>query len=184
MNNKYSKEELDEIARLLKEAGINTENERKNTKRKDKPKKKKSITFKLGFDYSANLYVNLIINFIVNFVVFFLLVTFFGFVYIASVFFAFLIALIVTLWEELYKKYITEKFLYLISFSSGLVFFLMNLLLFYFLDLVIFGSNFYFYDQWYVFVFVIYFQILKSIVKTLYVYFHNKVTIKRLIKRR
>ncbi|HQN74628.1 MAG TPA: hypothetical protein PK160_01175 [Bacillota bacterium] len=163
------KKEIEELEKLIEEVKKQNEEEKKKQKKNIRSNGQIVVKINLGAEYSRNMFVNLLINFLVNLLVIFVLFNIINWATITSDVYFLLMALILTFYEELYRRYLIRYFMSIVVFSSGMIFFLMNLLLFYFLDLVVFQRNLDFNDHWYPIVFVMFLQIFRTIVRWLYI---------------
>ncbi|MFA7075168.1 MAG: hypothetical protein WC152_00660 [Candidatus Izemoplasmatales bacterium] len=183
-NDKDIRKEIEELEKLIEQVKQQNEDEKRKQKKNANPKGTVVLKINLGMEYTHNLLVNLLISFAINFLVIFVLFNIINFAYVSSVIYLVFTALILTLYEELYRKYLIRNYVSLIIFSSGLIYLLMNLILFYFLDLIIFGGNIDFNNHWYPIVFVIFFHIFRIIIRTFYLYIIRQIALRKLKKRR
>lgn len=179
-NDKDIRKEIEELEKLINKVKKQNEEERK---KHSKPPKGTVVRINLASAYSSNFWVNLIFSFLVNFIVIFSLLKLFDFASITSDVYIIYIVLIFTTLEEAYKKYLFTKKVKIILFTSGLIFTLLNLIIFYVLDIFIFVHDFSFTNYLDPIAFVILFQVLRSVVKNLYIRIINRNALRR-IKRR
>ncbi|MDY0023660.1 MAG: hypothetical protein RBR66_01895 [Candidatus Izemoplasmatales bacterium] len=178
------RKEIEELEKLIEQVKEQNKEEKKKQKKSNGPNGQIVIKVNLGMEYSKYFLLNLLISFIVNFLIIFALTSILSSVVVANVIYVIFISLILTLYEELYRKYLVKHFINIVIYSSGLIYFLMNLLLFYFLDLVIFGNNFYFISNWDPLLFVMLLHILRIIVRTLYLNIVRKIKLSKIKRRR
>lgn len=183
-NDKDIRKEIEELEKLIEQVKKQNEEEKKKHKKNLKPNKQMVIKINLAMEYSSNLIVNLIISFLINFLVIFGLFKIFDFAYIFNDVYIILTALIFTIYEELYRKYLLKKYMTIVIFSSGLIYLFFNLLMFYFLDLAIFGNKLAFNSYLHPIVFVILMQFIRLIVRSIYIRVIRRLTLRKLKKRR
>lgn len=163
------KKEIEELEKLIEEVKKQNEEEKKKQGPQKKTSQVRVFKIDLSQEYSANFFLNLLIGFAINFLVIFALFYWLNLAYVANYIIIVLIALILTLYEELSRKYLAKKYLSVVVYSAGFVYFFVNVILFYFLDLLIFGRNLDFYNHWYPLVFVMILQIIRVIIRTIYI---------------
>ncbi len=183
-DDKDIRKEIEELEKLIEQVKKQNEEEKKKHKNLQKANRPMVIKINLAMEYSANFYLNLLISFAVNFLVILLLLNIFNFAYVSDIIYVVLISLILTLFEELSRKYLARKFLAVVVYSSGLVYYLANLLLFYFLDLAIFGNNFYFNSHWDPIIFVMFLHFIRMIVRVFYLRIFRNISLRTMKKRR
>ncbi len=183
-NDKDIRKEIEELEKLIEQVKKQNEEEKKKHKKNLRPNKQMVIKINLAMEYSSNLFVNLIISFLINLLVIFGLFKIFDFAYIFNDVYIILTALILTIYEELYRKYLLKKYMSLVIFSSGLIYFFFNLIIFYFLDLAIFGNKLVFNSYLHPIVFVILLQFVRLIIRTIYLRILRQLSLKNLKKRR
>lgn len=179
-NDKDIRKEIEELEKLIDKVKKQNEEERK---KHTKQPKGAMVRINLASAYSSNFWVNAIFSFLVNFIVIFSLLKLFDFATITSDVYIIYIVLIFTTLEEAYKRYLFTKRIKLILFTSGLIFTLINLVIFYVLDLFIFVHDFSFTNYLDPFAFVILFQVLRSVIKNLYIRLNSRNALRK-IKRR
>lgn len=177
------RKEIEELEKLIEQVKMQNEEEKKKQNKKPGNEKQIVVKINLGMEYSNNVFINLAVSFFVNFLVVLALLSVFDFAYYSHISYIFLIAIILTLYEEIYRRHLTKYFLSLVIFSSGLIFFLMNLLLFYFLDLAIFQSNFYFNSYWDPIVFVMFLHFIRFVLKAIITHLKRTINLKGLRRR-
>ena len=163
------KKEIEELEKLIEEVKKQNEEEKKKQTPQKKTNQLRVFKIDLSQEYSPNFFLNLLIGFVINFLVIFALFELVNLAYIANYIFVLLIALILTLYEEVSRKYLAKKYLSVVVYSAGFIYFFVNVILFYFLDLVIFGRNFDFYNHWYPLIFVMLLQMVRVIIRTIYI---------------
>lgn len=183
-DDKDIRKEIEELEKLIEQVRKQNEEEKQKQKKNVGPRGPVVIKINLGMEYSRNIYVNLLISFVVNFLIIFGLFELINFAYIADPIYLVLISLILTFYEELFRRYLVKNFMSIVVFSSGLIFFLMNLILFYFIDLVIFRDQFYFNSHWDPIIFVMFLHFIRTIVKIIYIRTVKQINLKRLRRRR
>lgn len=183
-DDKDIRKEIEELEKLIEQVRKQNEEEKQKQKKNVGPRGPVVIKINLGMEYSRNIYVNLLISFVVNFLIIFGLFELINFAYIADPIYLVLISLILTFYEELFRRYLVKNFMSIVVFSSGLIFFLMNLILFYFIDLVIFRNQFYFNSHWDPIIFVMFLHFIRTIVKIIYIRTVKQINLKRLRRRR
>ncbi|HPD99678.1 MAG TPA: hypothetical protein PLB83_00445 [Bacillota bacterium] len=183
-NDKDIRKEIEELEKLIEQVRKQNEEDKQKQKKNLGPRGPVVIKINLGMEYSRNIYVNLLISFVVNFLIIFGLFNLINFAYIADSIYIVLIALILTFYEELLRRYLVKNFMSIVVFSSGLIFFLMNLILFYFIDLVIFRDHFYFNSHWDPIIFVMFLHFIRTIIKVVYISFIKQMNFRRIKRRR
>jgi len=183
-NDKDIRKEIEELEKLIEQVKKQNEEEKKKQKNLQRANRPMIIKINLAMEYSTNFLVNLLISFVVNFLVILVLLNVFNFAYVSDIVYVILISMILTLFEELSRKYLAKKFLAIVVYSSGLIYFLVNLLLFYFLDLAIFGKNFYFNSHWDPIIFVMFLHFIRMIIRAFYLRILRRLTLRTMKKRR
>jgi hypothetical protein len=183
-NDKDIRKEIEELEKLIEQVKKQNEEEKKKHKKNLGPNKQMVVKINLAMEYSANFYVNLIVSFLVNFLVIFGLFRVFDFADIFNDIYIILSALILTFYEELHRKYLLKKYMALVVFSSGVIYFLMNLILFYFLDLAVFGNRFSFNSYLHPIVFVLLLHFVRLIIRSFYMQIIRRFNLKKIKNRR
>ena len=183
-DDKDIRKEIEELEKLIEQVKKQNEEEKQKQKKNSAPKGQIVVKINLGLEYSRNIFINLLISFVVNFLIIFFLLNTINFAYVSDIIYVLLTSLILTLYEELYRKYLIKNFMSIVVFSSGLIYFLMNLILFYFLDLVIFNRNFDFNSHWDPIAFVLLLHILRLIIRSIYLRIARQITLGKLKRRR
>jgi len=159
------RKEIEDLEKLIEQV---KDQQNKNPKKSNKQSSPGVIKIDLGSRYSTNLYANLFVSFLVNFLLFYTLNSLFIFAEIKNNYLYLLLALLFTIFEEAYKTILLKKYVKLVIYSSGLIFFLINIAFFYFIDLVVFPSSFSFSNYLYPLGFVLIFQIVRIFFKVFY----------------
>jgi hypothetical protein len=126
------------------------------------------IRIDLGQRYSQNLWIHLVASFLVNFLVLVTVLQWFQLAETVNLYLYLPIAAVFTMYEEVLRHYLIKHKTKIVLYSAGLIFFLVNLLYFYLVDLFIYPRSFNFSDSLYPLYFVILFQLFRMIVKNLY----------------
>ncbi|MBU1144415.1 MAG: hypothetical protein KJ971_00980 [Firmicutes bacterium] len=168
-NDKDLRKNIEDLEKLIEQVKNQQKEEKKKQNKENKPPQGNVIRIDLAAKYSTNRIINLIAGFLVNFILIYGLILIFKFAEAKNDYFYILIALLFTLYEELYKEYLLKKQLKIVLYSSGLIFFLLNVLFFYFIDLIVFSSMFSFVDYLYPILFVLLFQVVRVFFKKAYV---------------
>lgn len=128
------------------------------------------IRINLGTVYSRNFYVNLIISFLINFITMFVMVKIIGHLFITGInndLYLLAIVFAFSLFEEYYKAYLLKKHLQIVLYSVGTIFFLLNILFFYLVDFLFFGSKL-FISPFHPILYIIVFSFFRYIIKIAY----------------
>lgn len=175
------RKELEELEKLIEK--VKKQNEEEKQKQKKGPNNT-IVRINLASVYSNNFWVNLVFSFLINFIVIFSLLKLFpSFANISNDNYIIYVVGIFTVLEETYKKYLLTKQVKLVLYTSGLVFFFLNLIIFYALDLLVFVDQFSFTEYLYPIAFVVLFQALRAVIKNLYLRFVHRSTLRK-IKRK
>ncbi|MFO7968884.1 MAG: hypothetical protein ACQERX_00365 [Bacillota bacterium] len=129
------------------------------------------LKINLAAVYSRNFIINLIISFLINFITFFIIINVLEELFISNLtndLYLLIIVFGLTLYEELYKKYLFKKHMQIVIYSIGTIFFLLNVLYLYFVDLIVFGSSFSFISAYHPIIFIIVFSFLRYVIKVIY----------------
>lgn len=183
-NDKDIRKEIEDLEKLIEEVKQSQQESKKPQKREGRPKG--TIQINLAERYAGSLPLHLLISFLSNFVLIFFINSIFRFANVQVEYVYLLIALFFTFFEEIHKRYLLKHQIQLVLFSSGLIFFLLNLMFIYFLDLVVFVDSFSFVNNIYPIFFLIAFQIARVLFKALYMTTQKAIgnTIKRISKRK
>ena len=125
----------------------------------------------------------MVFSFLINFIVIFAVLKLFDFAVISNDIFIIYLVVIFTGFEETYRKYLLAKQVRVVLYTSGLIFTFLNILLFYFMDLVLFEETFSFVNYLYPIAFVVLFQAIRAVIKTLYIRLNHRNALKK-IKRK
>jgi len=179
-DNKDIRKELEELEKLIDR--VKQQNEEEKRKHKKAPKNT-VVRINLGSVYSNNFWINMIFSFLVNFIVIFSVLKIFEFASIKNDVYVIYIVGIFTVLEELYKKYLITKQVKLVLYTSGLIFTFVNILMFYLIDLFLFVDEFSFINYLNPIAFVVLFQVIRSIFKTLYLRVSHRYVLKKMKRR-
>mgnify|MGYP000563176923 CR=1 FL=1 len=163
-SNEEIRKEIEELEKLIKK--VREQNKKKRQKQSPNP----ILRINLAAVYSRNFYVNLIISFLVNFITAFLLMRIMGHLFVSDLVNDLnLMAIIfgLSLYEELYKKYLFKKHMQIVIYSVGTIFFLLNIMYFYVIDYLFYGFR-WFISPFHPILFVIVFVFLRYIIKVIY----------------
>ncbi len=163
------RKDIEDLEKLIEEVRSKNHEELEKLKKEQKPGTRRIVKVDLGAEYSRHLPTNLIVGFLVNFILFFLLMRGLGLATTRNDFIYPGLALVFTGYETLLKRYLFQKQIKIVMYSSGLVFFLCYLVFFYLADLVVLPDGFSFLNYWYPIAFVVAFIICRFLVKTVYV---------------
>ena len=175
-DNKDLRKEIEELEKLIEIVKEKHKEEKKDFKRGER-KPNGAIKIDLAAKYSSSPVINVITNLLVNFILIYAIISLFGFAEVRYDYLYIVISLAFTLYEELYKEIFIRRFFKLVIYSSGLVFFLMNVIFFYAIDLLVFGTLFAFVNAFYPLLFAATFGIVRVIVKNVYLLFIKRITI-------
>ena len=174
-NDNDIRKEIEELEKLIDK--VKKQNEEEKKKYLNQPKQR-VVKINLASTFSNNFWINLIFSFLINFIVIFSLLKIFDFAVIKQDLYIIYIVVIFTILEEIYKKYLFTKQVGVVIFTSGLIFTLINVFIFYMIDLFVFVNDFSFIDYTDPIVFVIIFQVIRSIIKNLYIAITNRNVLK------
>ncbi|HKL47351.1 MAG TPA: hypothetical protein VJ878_01680, partial [Candidatus Izemoplasmatales bacterium] len=141
----------------------------KRNKKKNSPNNP-ILRINLAAVYSRNIYINLIIGFLINFIAFFVLTRLIGHLFFDGTYndvHILIIVLGLTFFEEVYKKVLFKKYMPIVIYSVGTIFFLLNVIYFYLIDLFFFGFR-WFIDAYHPILFVVTFSVFRYIIKIIY----------------
>ena len=179
-NNKDIRKEIEELEKLIEKVKKQNEEEKQKQKKKTQIK---VVKINLAQTYANNFWINMVFSFLINFIVIFGVLKLFDFVTVTNDIYIFYVVLIFTIIEEFYKKYLLNKQIKVVLYTSGLIFSFINIIVFYFLDLFIFGSSFSFNNYLYPVSFVVLFQVFRAIIKNIYIRIIHKRTFSKTKKR-
>ncbi|MGD9909466.1 MAG: hypothetical protein AB7U79_02545 [Candidatus Izemoplasmatales bacterium] len=160
--------EIENLEKLIEEVKQQQDLEKKKTKQNKAPDKN-VIRIDLGSKYSTNIWINFIASFLINFLLMYFINIVFQFFTINSAYTLLIFAASYTIFEETYKYILMKKYLNLVLYSYGLIFYLFNIIFIYLVDLYIFPSAFSFVNEIYPLFFVIALQFVRIFVKNIYV---------------
>lgn len=178
-DDKDIRKEIEELEKLIEKVKKQNEEERE----KHKGPKNTVVRINLATIYSNNFWINLIFSLLVNFIVIFSLLKIFDFAQISNDIYIVLLVFGFTIIEEEYKRFLLRRQLKLVLYTSGLIFSFINLLLFYVMDLFVFGEAFSFLNYLYPIAFVVMFQVVRAIIKNVYLRIMHKATLKKIKNR-
>ncbi|MCF7924261.1 MAG: hypothetical protein K9L64_04035 [Candidatus Izimaplasma sp.] len=160
------RKEIEELEKLIEKVKKQNEQNRKKYGGRNPV-----LKINLAAVYSRNFFVNLIISFLINFIAFFIIIKVIGHLFLSSLnndLYLLVIVFGLTLFEELYKKYLFKKHMQIVIYSVGSIFFLLNVIYLYFIDLLIFGKEFSFISPYHPIIFIIVFGFLRYFIKVIY----------------
>jgi len=166
--NKDLKKEIEDLEKLIEQVQNQQKDEMKKQMNKAKTSSPGVIKIDLGSRYSSNFLVHIFVSFLTNFLLIYALNSLFAFAEVGNNYIYLFVAFSFTLFEELYKWYLLKFHVKLVLYSSGLIFYFLNISFFYFLDLVVLKSVFSFVDYLYPLGFVLIFQIIRIFFKSFY----------------
>lgn len=167
-DNKDLKKEIEDLEKLIEQVQNQQKEEMKKEIKKSKTSSSGVIKIDLGSRYSSNFLVHLFVSFLVNFLLLYALNSLFVFAEVKNDYFYLVIAASFTLFEELYKWLLLKYYVKFVLYSLGLIFYLLNISFFYFMDMVVFPVEFSFIDSLYPLGFVLIFQIIRIFFKSFY----------------
>lgn len=174
------RKDIEELEKLIDK--VKKQNEEEKKKYSKKPEKR-VVRINLASAYSTNFWVNIFISFLINFIVIFGLFKIFNFAYIENDYYIFILVFIFTFIEEVYRKYLFAKNVKIVLFTSGLIFTLINLIIFYIMDILVFGESFSFNDYSLPVAFVILFQIIRGFIKNIYIQINARNMLKKINRK-
>lgn len=172
---KNIKDEIKELEKLIDEVR-KKQKEAKNKKNKPPKKpKRRMIKINLASKYSNNFFIHLLTSFLINFILLYGASKLVDTIVMKTDYVILFLAIVFTAFEETIRHYILKKHLPLVIYSSGLIFYLCNVVFFYVADLVLFMDYFDFRHYWYPPIFTAIFQIGRFLFKTVYIYLLRKI---------
>lgn len=168
-NQKDIRKDIEELEKLIEDVKKQNAEEKKKIHNEQKSSQPNVIKINLALEYSNQLIVNFIVGFLVNFILFYLIIQGFRLASSNNEFVFLLIAFLFTSFELLMKQFLIKKHIKLVLYSSGLIFFLFNLIFIYAIDLILPLELFSFENYLYPVLFVFIFQIIRMIVKQIYI---------------
>ena len=178
-DDKDIRKEIEDLEKLIDQVKKQNEEERK---KHQKTPRNTVVRINLATVYSTNFWINMVFSVLVNFIVIFGVLKLFNFAEVTNDVNIIFLVLIFTAIEELYKKFLVLKHLKIVIYTSGLIFTFINLLLFYFLDLVLFQEAFSFVNPLYPIAFIVLFQLARAIIKNIYFRIMNYMMLKKIKK--
>ncbi len=169
-DNKDIRKDIEELEKLIEDVRKQNAEEKKKLQKEQKSAQPNVVKINLALDYSNQLIINLIVGFLVNFILFYLIIEGFRLASSNNQMIYLIIALIFTLFEFAMKQIMIKKHVKLVLYSSGLIFFLLNLIFIYAIDLLLPLEVFSFENYLYPVLFVSIFQIVRLIVKQFYIF--------------
>lgn len=160
--------ELKKIDELIEQVKKEQEKEKKIQKNKQPKKKPNVIRIDLGVRYSSIFIVHLLVSFMINFLLIILINRLFSFFMFENIYILLIFSLSYTLYEELYKLVLTKKYAALVLHSYGFIYYLLNILFVYALDLWVFQESLSFVSVISPLVFVLVLQLFRVIVRNIY----------------
>ncbi len=176
-DNKDLRKEIEELEKLIEIVKEKHKEEKKDFKSSEKKKTGGSLKIDLAAKYSPNPLINLITSLLVNFILIYAIISVFQLAEIRYDYLYIIIALSFTIYEEVYKEVFIRRFVKVVLYSSGLIFFLMNIIFFYAIDLIVFGNLFSFVNYIYPLLFAVVFGVVRMIVKNIYVLFVRRLSL-------
>ncbi|MBI9008407.1 MAG: hypothetical protein JEZ05_00105 [Tenericutes bacterium] len=180
-NDKDIRKEIEELEKLIDRVKKQNEEERKKYTKKPKGT---IVKINLASVYSHNFWVNMIFSFLINFIVIFSILKLFNFALITDDTFIIYIVFIFTVLEEFYRKYLFTKQVKIVLFTSGLIFTLINIVIFYLLDIFVFSTQFSFNSYLDPIAFVILFQVIRAFIKNVYVRINSQNALRKIKRKR
>lgn len=174
------RKDIEELEKLIDK--VKKQNEEQKKKYTKKPNKR-VVRINLASAYSNNFWVNFLISFLINFIVVFSMFKLFNFVHVTNDAYIAILVFSFTVIEEVYRRYLFAKQVKLVLFTSGLIFTLLNVVIIYIMDLLVFGDNLSFIDYTYPLAFVIIFQLTRGIIKNIIVQINARSMLKS-VKRK
>lgn len=172
------KKELEDLEKLIEQVKEQHELEKQNRKKDNKKPSRNVIRIDLGSKYSSNFWMNIVISYLINFLLMFFINSIFRFFEYDSIYTLLLFVLLYTMFEESYKYYLIKKFLNIVLYSYGMIFFLLNILFLYAMDLYFFANTLSFFNELYPLFFVIILQITRVFIKQIYVRSVHAITLR------
>lgn len=163
--NEEIRKEIEQLEKLIEKV--------KEQNRKNKKKQMPSnpvLRINLAAVYSRNVYVNLVIGFLINFIAIFLISRLIGHLFFSGAYNDVQLLSIIlglTLFEELYKKVLFKKYMSIVVYSVGTIFFLLNVIYFYLIDYLVFDFR-WFSSSYHPVLLVITFVFFRYIIKVIY----------------
>ena len=180
-DNKDIRKEIEELEKLIEK--VKQQNEEEKKKYSKKPQNT-VVKINLASVYSNNFWVNMLISLLINFIVIFAILKLFDFERVTNDIYIVYLVGTFTVVEEFYRRYLLQKQVKLVLYTSGLIFSFINILIFYVLDLFVFVNSFSFVNYLYPIAFVILFQAIRSVIKNLYIRWNHNNVLKKMKRKR
>lgn len=178
--NEDIKKELEELEKLIDKVKQQNEEEKKKQK---KQSNNTVVRINLSSVYSSNFWINMFISFLVNLIVIFSVLKLFYFADVSNDLFIIYAVGIFTVIEEFYRQYLLTKQVKVVLYTSGLIFSFINILIFYGIDLFVFPDQFSFVNYLYPIAFTIMFQVLRTIIKTIYIRLNHSIALRKMKRK-
>ena len=153
------KEELESLLKAIEELEEMKQREELNPK-----KSKKFISIEFGGIFHRNIYINFIFNFILNVSLIYIVIEVFNFAEYTDILVVVILALVYTFFETFYRIYVLYNYFSFVIKSLGFVFYFGYVVIFYLLDVYVFGDVFNFYNETLLVVFVGIFTLIRYII--------------------
>ena len=160
-NLSIEKEELESILKAIEELERMKKKEHEN---KNQPRNLISIEF--GSVFHNNLFINFAFNFILNLTLIYLVIEVFQFAKYTNIVYVIVLALIYTFFETIYRTYVLYNHFSFVIKSMGFIFYFGYVVIFYSLDVYVFGETFDFYNETLLIAFVAIFTLIRYIIGT------------------
>ncbi len=162
--NEEIRKEIEQLEKLIEK--VKEQNKQKQQQKRRPP----VLRINLASVYSRIPYVNFIISFLINLITAFIITKVIGHLFFDGSYNdldMILIILGLSVFEELYKKYLFKKYMSIVIYSVGTIFLLMNVLYFYLIDYVFFSFR-WFISSYHPVLFVITFVFFRYFIKLFY----------------
>ena len=163
------RKDIEDLEKLIEEVKNKQKEEKKETKKNGKPSGNNVIRIDLASRYSSSFVVNLIVSFLINAILIYLINLLFHLATVQNSYVFLILAAAFTVFEEAYKTFLMKKYIKIVLYSSGLIFFLINVVFFYLMDLYILGDYITFINVLYPLFLVILLQVSRLFIKNAYV---------------
>lgn len=163
------RKDIEDLEKLIEEVKNKQEEEKKETKKNGKKPGDNVIRIDLASRYSSSFVVNLIVSFLINAILIYAINLVLHLATTNNNYVLLIFAAVFTIMEEIYKAILLKKYIKIVLYSSGLIFFLINVVIFYLLDLYLLGDYITFVNVLYPLFMVILLQFSRIFVKTAYV---------------
>ncbi len=176
--NKDIEKEIDNLEKLIEQVKQQQELEKKNHKKNGKKPENNVIRIDLGSRYSSSFSINMIVSFLINFLLMYFINAVFNLFELTSIYTLLIFSMAYTLFEETYKHFLLKRFLTIVLYSYGMIFFFINIVFIYVMDLFIFPSALTFLNEMYPLFFVLILQVIRIFIKNIYVRSVQKISMK------